>query len=87
MGQNRFFSRLDRDGLTNRRDTAKTKRICSLVNRVYSRARPDAGASVSAASVTTTRGDLKINQDSPHGVSMVSLLPGSIDFSALKVNL
>ena len=30
-------------------------------------------------------GDLKILDESPHGVSMVTLLPEAIDFSALKV--
>ena len=29
--------------------------------------------------------NLKIPDESPHGVSMVTLLPESIDFSALKV--
>jgi len=83
-GQNNFFSRLDISGLCNKSTTERTTRIKKIINRIYDRITIER-AHNNSERATGEVDDWKIIDESPHGVSMVSLLPETFDFSALKL--
>ena len=76
-GQNNFFSRIDPTGLCNQALTEKARKLQRCFDRIHSR--------LVESTEENATSDLDIIDNSPHGVSLVSLIPSAFDFGALKV--
>ena len=83
-GEDHFFSRLDPSGLFNKKSIEKITRIKKIINNIYDRISIERDDNNTEA-IPDELHELKIVDESPHGVSMVSLHPDAIDFADLKV--
>ena len=68
----------------NKKSTEKITRIKKIINNIYDRISIERDDNTTEA-ITDELHKLKIVDESPHGVSMVSLHPDAINFADLKV--